>query len=96
MITIAHPEQSSGELKTRSAKDLFDNAHVIFQIFFINLFELLRQVHVIQMGTHKKCLYTEVDRKNTGCNLKITILLDCVLIGVCAVLRLNTVSKCNS
>ena len=41
----------------------------------------------IQMGTHNICLYKEVDKKYTGCNLKNTELLDCVLIGVCAVIK---------
>ena len=54
-------------------------------------FELHRQVDAIQMGTHNICLYKEVDKKSTGCNLKTTELLDCVLIGVCAVIRSNTV-----
>ena len=44
------------------------------------------------MSTHNICLYEEVDKKYTGCNLKTTELLDCALIGVCAVIRLNTVS----
>ena len=35
----------------------------------------------IQMGTHNICFYKEVDKKYTGCNLKTTKLLDCVLIG---------------
>ena len=55
-------------------------------------FELHRQVDAIQMGTHSICLYTEVDKKYTGCNLKTTVLFDCALIGVCAVIRLNTVN----
>ena len=42
------------------------------------------------MGTHNICPY-KVDKKYTGCNLEITDLLDCVLIGVCAVIRANTV-----
>ena len=50
-----------------------------------------RQVDAIQMGTHNICLYKVVDKKYTGCNLKITELLDCVLTGVCAVIRSNTV-----
>ena len=41
----------------------------------------------IQMGTHNICLYKEVDKKYTGCNLKTTELLDCVFIGVCAVIK---------
>ena len=52
--------------------------------------ELHRQVDAIQMGTHNICLYKEVDKNYTGCNLKTTDLLDCALIGVCAVIRLNT------
>ena len=32
-----------------------------------------------------------VDIKYTGCNLNTMELLDCMLIGVCAVIRLNTV-----
>ena len=37
------------------------------------------------------CLYKEVDKKYTDCNLKTKELLDCALIGVCAVIRLNMV-----
>ena len=55
-------------------------------------FELHQQVDAIQMGTHSICLYKEVDKKYTGCNLITTELLDCALIGVCAVIRSNTVS----
>ena len=50
-----------------------------------------RLVDAIQIGIHNICLYKETDRKNTGCNLKATELLDCALIGVCAVIRYNTV-----
>ena len=41
----------------------------------------------IQMGTHNICLYKEIDKKYNGCNLKTMELLDCALIGVCAVIR---------
>ena len=54
-------------------------------------FELHRQVNAIQIGTHNICLPKEVDKKYTGCNLKTTKLLDCALIRVCAVIRLNMV-----
>ena len=54
-------------------------------------FELHRQVNAVQMGIHHIYLYQEVDKKYTGCNLKTTKLLDCALIGVCEVIRLNTV-----
>ena len=42
-------------------------------------------------GYHNICLYKEVDKKYTGCNLKTTELLECALIGICAVIRSNTV-----
>ena len=52
-------------------------------------------VDTIQMGTHNICPYEEVDKNYTGCNLKTTELLEWVLIGACAVIRLNTVcAKC--
>ena len=54
-------------------------------------FELHRQVDAIQMSTLNICLYKEVDKKYTGCNLKTTELLDCALIGICEVIRSNTV-----
>ena len=56
-------------------------------------FELHRQVDAIQMGSHNICLYKQVDKKYTGCNLKTMELLDCALIGECAVIRLNTVNS---
>ena len=43
------------------------------------------------MGTHNICLYKEVNKKYTACNLMTTELLGCALIGVCAVIRSNTV-----
>ena len=46
------------------------------------------------MSTHNICLYKEVDKKYTACNLKTTKSLDCALIGVCAVIRSNTVCFC--
>ena len=54
-------------------------------------FELHRLVDAIQMSTHNICLYKEVKKKYTGCNLKTTEFLDCALIGICAVIRSNTV-----
>ena len=90
--------------KTRSANDLFNGAYAMFLFFYSFFsdilsksiccgysFELHRQIDAIQMGTHNICLYKEVDKKYTGCNLKTTELLDCALIGVCAVIRSNTV-----
>ena len=43
------------------------------------------------MSNHNICLYKEVKKKYTGCNLKTTEFLDCALIGVCGVIRSNTV-----
>ena len=43
------------------------------------------------MSSHNICLYKELDKKYTGCNLKTKELLDCVLIEVSAVIRSNTV-----
>ena len=44
------------------------------------------------MGTYNICIYKVLDKKYIGCNLKTTESLDCALIGVCAVIRSNTVS----
>ena len=54
-------------------------------------FELHRQVNAIQIRTHSICLYKKVNKKYTGCNLKTTKFHECALIGVCAVIRSNTV-----
>ena len=44
------------------------------------------------MGTTSCVFITkEVDKKYTGCCLKTIELLDCALIGVCVVIRSNTV-----
>ena len=43
------------------------------------------------MSTHNIYLYKEVKEKYTGSNLKTTEFLDCALIGVCALIRSNTV-----
>ena len=71
--------------KKRSEKDLFDDDYAIFFPDFLHkgiccgyLFDLHRQVHAIQMSTHKICLYKEVDKNYTGCNPKTTKSLDCV------------------
>ena len=68
-----------GTLLERSVNDFFDDVNAIcFLIFFIKA-----QVDAIQSCTHYICLY-KVDKKYTE-------LLDCALIGVCAVIRANTV-----
>ena len=55
--------------KKRSTKDLFDDVYAIFSFSdFVYKsiccgysFELHRHVDAIQMGTHNRCLYEEVD-----------------------------------
>ena len=90
--------------KKISEKDLFDDGYAIFVPDFLHkgiycgyLFELHRQVDAIRMSTHKICLYKEVDQNYTGCSRKTTKLLDCALIGVCAVItgRSNMVLMVN-
>ena len=55
-------------------------------------FELHRQADAIQMGTHNICIYKKSrQKKYNDSNLKTTELLDCAHIGVCAVIRPNTV-----
>ena len=49
-------------------------------------FELPQLVKAIQMSSSNIIMY-----KYTGCYLKITKLLDCMLIGVFVVIRLNMV-----
>ena len=62
-----------------------------FQIFFIKTYV----VEAIQMSSHNICFffYKEVDKKYTDCNLKTTQLLDCALIGACAVITSNMISR---
>ena len=45
------------------------------------------------MRTHNICLYKKVNKKYTGCNLKTMEFHECALIGVCAVIRSNTVLR---
>ena len=49
------------------------------------------ELNCIDMSTHNICLYKEVDKNYTGCKMKTTELLNCALIGVCVVIRTNTV-----
>ena len=84
--------------KKDQKKDLFDDEYAIFFSDFLYTgicceysFELHRQIDAIQMSTHNICLYKEVDKKYTGCNLKTTKFLYCALIVICAVIRSNTV-----
>ena len=84
-------------LYKRSEKNLFDDDYAIFSDFLYKgiccgySFNLHWQVDAIQMSTHNICLHNEVDKKYPGCNLKTMELLDCALIGICAVIRSNMV-----
>ena len=83
-------------LKKQSAKNLSNYAYAMFcGVFFCCcFFFLLHMLWVslaIQMDTHNICLYKEVDKKYTGCNLKPTELHYCALTGVCAIIRSNIV-----
>ena len=96
---------TKGIPKQRSVKDLSNDAYAMLLcfLFFSDFlyksiccgysFELHRQVNAIQVGTHNVCLYKEEDKNYTGCNLKFKELFDCVLIGVCEVIRSNTVNQ---
>ena len=44
---------------------------------------MLWVIDAIQMGTHNICLYKEVDKKYTDCNLKTVELLDCAFKSIC-------------
>ena len=78
---------------------------VMFMLFFSDFlyksiccgysFELHRQVDAIQMCTHNICVYKQVYKTYSSCNLKTTELLDRALIGVCAVIRSNTIPSHN-
>ena len=87
---------TKGSLKIDQRDDayvMFVDFSFVFLVFFIKAYFVGThgQVDAIQMCIHNKCLYKEGDKKYTGCNLKTTELLDYVLIGVCAVIRSNTV-----
>ena len=74
----------------------FGNVYVIyFLIFLIKAYIVGSHLNCIKMGTHNICLYTKVEKKYTSNNLEIMELLDCVLIGLSAVIRANTVFKSN-
>ena len=84
------PSYTNVTLKKKSTND-FMCFFFIFVIFFIKAYVVGTHLNCIDLSTHNICLYKEVDIKYTGCNLKNMELLDCALIGVCAVIRSNTV-----
>ena len=71
-------------------KDLPNDA--FFLIFFIKAYIVGTHLNRINKSMQLNMrLYKEADKKYTGCNLKTMELLDCALIGVCAVIRSNMV-----
>ena len=68
-----------------------------FLIFFIKAYVVGTHLNCIDKSMQFKWVPTtyaflKKNRKYTGCNLKTTELLDCALIGVCAVIWLITVN----
>ena len=89
-----YKERAAGEF----IRQLFNDAYALFFSDFLYIsiccwysFELPRLVMAMQMNAKNICFCKEADKKYTSCNLKTTKLIDCVLIGVCAVIRSNTV-----
>ena len=82
-------------IKRRTQKDLFDDDYVMFSDFLYKAYVVGTHMNcidnAIQTSTHNIGLYKEVKKMYTDCSLKTTELLDCTLIGVCAVIRSNTV-----
>ena len=72
-----------------------------FCFFFVKKYVVGTHLNCIDKSMKFKWVHTtyafikEVDKKYTGCNLKTTELLDCVLIGVCALIRLTAIIKFN-
>ena len=73
--------------KKDQKKNLFDDYVIVSDFLYKGI---CRQVDAIQMSTRNICFKKEVKKNYTGCNLKTTEYLDCALIGVCTVIRLNT------
>ena len=86
-----------------------DQQRIYMMMFMRFFFLLIFFIKAYVVGTHLNCinksmqfkwvpttyaLNKEIDKKYTSCNLKTTELLNCGLIGVCAVIRLNTVCFC--
>ena len=54
-------------------------------------FELPRQVEAIQMSTNNMFLFIKNEIKEHGLQSKVYKIADCALIGLCAVIRSNTI-----
>ena len=78
-------------IKKIRKKDLFDDDYVIVSDFLYKGICCGHSFELHQMSTHNICFQQEVKKNYTGCNLKTMEFLDCALIGVCEVIRSNTV-----
>ena len=66
----------------------------LFVIFFIEAYVVGTDLNCIDKSMQFKWAPTTFGfKQSTGCNLKTTELLDCALIGICAVIRSTTVSE---
>ena len=64
---------------------------VAYQLVYFELMILGCTVHCRFRFSDCTVIHCDkVDKKYTGCNLKTMQLLDCALIGLCAVIRSNT------
>ena len=54
------------------------------------LYVVVTHLNCYDLSTNNRLFYKEADKIN-GCNLQTSELLDCALIGVCAVIRSNAV-----
>ena len=78
-----------------------DSSNDAYAIFLCCFFFVIFFIKAYVVGTHLNCIDKSMQfkwvpttfalKKYTGCNLKTMELLDCAFIGVCAVIRLNTV-----
>ena len=78
----------------RSAKDSSTDVYAIFLFCFFLCDFLYKSICFGYLSMQFKWIPTTFAfKKYTGCNLKTMELLDCALIGVYAVIRLNTVCE---
>ena len=77
------------KVQKRSEKNLFDDDYAISSDFLYK--GICCRCNSNEYPQHS--LYKEVDKKYAACILKTTESLDCALIGVCVVIRANTVRK---
>ena len=94
---------TKGTLKKKDQRRAY--IMTLMQCLYVFFYFLYKNIYIYVVGTHLNCInklmlfkwvpetytyYKEVDKKYTGYNLKTTELLDCMLIGVCAIIRYGT------